>query len=377
MPILTSRSRIVAYKNCPYLGYLSYDWSPAGGLEPVSAALPLATGIALHEAVARILNKEDPEVVIHQEVSAFRGELSSRGGVLNEGEVDLSFLIDEQATLLEGTLRAWLTIRLPRLLAEYDLIAVERELNWPIAEDIIDQVRCDLLARRKADGLLFYVEWKSTSTGGDEWAKQWEHNTQLLANTLAVEEMLGERLDGVMIEGIVKGRRKRDDNPRSPFYGRRIHNSPLTYGYECALTGDVQSKYTAAKGWEKVASWQVRSSPAVWIRDAVSTEELEKLFAPVPPIRPREEHLRRWREQTIAEERDRAHRLQLVRTGDLPAHVAFPLNDEHCFRYWGHPCAFEPLCFTGAIAADPIGSGLYQLKKNHHSQWHPEEEPHI
>jgi hypothetical protein len=70
MPILTSRSRSVAYKNCPYLGYLSYDWSPAGGLEPVSAALPLATGIALHEAVARILNKEDPEVVIHQEVSA-------------------------------------------------------------------------------------------------------------------------------------------------------------------------------------------------------------------------------------------------------------------------------------------------------------------
>jgi hypothetical protein len=311
--------------------------------------------------------------VIREEVGKYKEALRTAGHVLNESDVDLSWLIEEQAVLLEGILRAWMIIRFPRLIAEYDLIAIERELNWPIAGDIIDQVRCDLLARRKSDGGLFYVEWKSTTTGGDEWAKQWEHNTQLLANTLAVEEMLGERLEGVLIEGLLKGRRKRDENAKSPFFGQKIQQSPLCYGYECALTGDVQSKYTTAKGWEKVASWKVRSSPAVWIRDAVSHEELEKLFAPVPPIRPRREHLVRWREQTIAEERERAHKLHLVRKGDLAPHVAFPLNDEHCFRYWGHPCAFERLCFTGAIGEDPIGSGLYQLKKNHHEAYAPEE----
>ena len=351
------------------LGYLSYDWSEEGGLEPVGTPLALANGIVFHEVVAGILNKRSLEEVLAEQLARYETELRSRAVILNEDPRHFEFILREQRTMLVGTIHAWMQIRYPRIIAEYDLVAIERELNWELAPGIIDQVRCDVLARRKSDGGLFYLEWKTTGSGGDEWAKQWEHNTQLLANTLAVEEMLGERVEGVIIEGIVKGRRKRDDNSRSPFYGRKIQQSPLCYGYQNALTGDLQGRYTSARGWEKVASWDVAPDVREWIRVALEWEDLEKLFAPVPPIRPRGEHLSRWREQTIAEERDRAHRLHLVRKGDMLPHVAFPLNDEHCFRYWGHPCAFEPLCFTGAIAADPLGSGLFRIKKSHHDPY--------
>lgn len=363
-PIVTSRSRIVAYDNCPRYGYLAYDWDGTG-LEASGLGLPLANGIAVHEILARILGKHNPEEVIQEELEKYRAAVRARG-VLNEDPDGISWLLAEQSALLEGTIRAWMQVRLPRLRAEYELVAVEKELNWPIAEDIIDQVRCDVLARRRSDGSLFYLEWKTAAAGHDEWAKQWEHNTQLLANTLAVEEMLGERVDGVLIEGLVKGSRQKDKNPRSPFYGRRIQQSPLCYGYRHEATGELQVAYTSARGWYRVASWQAVGSMQEWLRVAMDDEDVLKLFSPVPPIRPRPEHLERWRRQTIAKERDRQLRLELVRSGGLTLDEAFPMNDEHCFRYWGHPCVFEPLCFTGAIQRDPLGSGLYQRHASHH-----------
>lgn len=361
--IFTSRSRIVSYLNCERYGYLSYDWEGTG-LESVALGLPLANGIVVHDTVAPILLGESLDGVVHRELVKYREAVRMRG-VLNEPDVERNFLVQEQCAMLEGMIRAWFMVRYPRLKAEYDLIAVERELNWPLAEDIIDQVRCDVLARRKSDGGLFYIEWKTTSGGGDEWAKQWEHNTQVLANTLAVEEMLGERVEGVLIEGIAKGKRAMDTNPRSPFFERRVQQSPLCYGYEDVMTKELQVGYTAAKGWQKVASWQT-CSMTEWLEKAMDEADLFKLFSPVPPIRPRPDQLERWRRQTVHRERERQGKLEAVVAGKLSLDEAFPMNDEHCFRYWGHPCAFEPLCFGGRISEDPIGSGLYQARISHH-----------
>jgi hypothetical protein len=137
-------------------------------------------------------------------------------------------------------------------------VAIEKEMKWEMGGGVIDQIRCDLLARRRSDGGLFYFEWKTTTTGGDEWAKQWEHNTQLLLNTLAIEEVLGERCEGVIIEGLVKGRRKIDDSISSPFFGRKIQQSPLCYGWKNPTTGAYRSKYTSASGWYK-ASYSCRA----------------------------------------------------------------------------------------------------------------------
>lgn len=364
MTITTSRSRIVSYLNCARLGYLGYDWDGTG-LEPVSAALPLVNGIAIHDGLAQLLTNAPPDEVISKVCADYEAELRARG-VANEDPDGLAWLLAEQQTLIAGTLHAWLRVRLPALKADYDFLAVEKELLWPLdpGGQILDTVRCDVLARRKSDGGLFYVEWKTTASGGDEWAKQWEHNTQLLANTLAVEEMLHERVEGVLIEGLIKGRRAVDRSRYSPYYERRIQQSPLCYGYRHD-TGVLQAGYTAAKGWRKVATW-LECPIATWVADVMTVEECQALFAPCPPIRPRREHLDRWRRQTIAAERQRAHHLEIVKADPAALETFFPMNDEHCFRYWGHPCPMEPLCFGSEIAADPLGSGLYQRRVPHH-----------
>lgn len=360
--IITSRSRMVAYANCARLGYLQYDWEGTG-LQPAAASLPLANGIAIHEALARILIGENHDEVISKTLADYEKEVRSRG-ILNEDPDGLEFLISEQKCWIEGIIRAWMIVRYPALRAEYDFVAVEKELNWPVAPDIIDTVRCDLLARRKSDGALFYIEWKTTSIGGDEWIKQWEHNTQLLANTQAIEEMLGERVEGVIIEGIIKGKRSNDGARASRFFEMRIQQSRLCYGYHNETSGEYQGKYTSAKGWRKVAVWE-EMSVKDWVEQILDYEDLANMFCPVPPIRPNERHLQRWRAQTIAAERERSAKLEFVRKGGS-IDLAFPMNDEHCFRYWGSPCPFEPLCFREEIGNDPLDSGLYEIRVPHH-----------
>lgn len=361
--IKTSRSRIVAYANCPRYGLLAYDYAGDGmGLESVSASLPLVNGIVIHEVIAKILKGTDPEEALGEELEKYRAAVSARGVRLEEENTE--FLLKEQETMLRGTVYAWLEVRYPLLMAEYEIVTVEKEMLWEMGEGVADQIRLDLLARRRRDGGLFYIEWKTTTTGGEDWAKQWEHNTQLLLNTLAVEEILGERCEGVIIEGLVKGRRKIDDSFSSPFNGHKIQQSPLCYGFKNSTTGAYRSKYTSASGWFKVATWNEMPVKR-WVAEVMEAEEKRKLFAPVPAISPNRKHLTRARKQVIAVEQERAAKLHFVRNGG-DVDKAFPMNDDHCFRYWGHPCEFEKLCFTDEVASDPIGSGLYQLKESHH-----------
>ena len=362
--ITTSRSRFVSYMNCPRYGLLAYDFFEDGvGLESVPASLPLVNGLLIHDVIARILMGMDPEEALERELVGYRESVAGRGVRLEDE--DTAFLLKEQETLLRGTVYAWLEVRYPVIMKEYEIVTVEKEMAWEMGGGVVDQIRLDLLARRREDGGLFYIEWKTTTTGGEEWAKQWEHNTQLLLNTLAIEEILGERCEGVVIEGLVKGRRKIETSLSSPFFNRRIQQSPLCYGWRNPTTSAYRSKYISSSGWYKVATWE-EMGVKKWVEEVMEVEEKRMVFAPVPPIRPNRKQLTRARKQVIAVEQERAEKLRLVRAGgDIDQ--AFPMNDDHCFRYWGHPCEFEPLCFKEEVAVDPIGSGLYRRKESHHA----------
>jgi hypothetical protein len=368
MNIITSRSRSEAFANCPRLGYLGYEWGGCG-LESVQVELPLANGIAVHEILAQILGGTPPNEAISKALANYEADARSRG-VANEDPEGLEALIQEQARMIEGTVWAWVETRLPRLAEEFEFTLIEKELTWPASRgcegpEVLVQIRCDLLARQRASGGLYYVEFKTASSGGDEWVKQWEHNNQLLSNTLAIEETLHERCEGVIIEGILKGSRSVDKAQSSPFCGRRIQQSKVCYGWRHAGSGDYRTAWTAAKGWVKVASWEEMPARR-WVTEVMSEEDRAGLFVSVPPIRPNPRQLERFRRQLVARERRIAVDLAFVRCGGATLDEAFPMHDGHCFRYWGHPCAFEPLCFREEIENDPLGSGWYQRRTAHH-----------
>lgn len=348
--IHTSRSDMVAMRNCPRLRLLS-SHSHGGGLEPIVKSIPLLMGQAVHTAIAAIWEGKSPE----EALLAGKGEL--------EGIPPAR--MDEQLALYEGLFWAWIRVRYPLLIAEFEPVAIEKELVWKMGEKqgvtVYDHIRCDAFLRRRADGGLFYWEIKTSADPGDEWVKSWEHNSQLLINTLAIEELLGERVQGVIIEGLAKGRYATEKMRTSPWYGQKIQQSPLCYLY-VSPTGELSPSWQ--KNWRKGQAWKILPAKKI-VYDILSPAECEALFVPVPPIRPDSEALQRHREQCLWQESDVALGLEACKEDPSNVDRYFPLNDDHCYRYWGHPCQFETLCFNRSVSENPLGAG-FRPRTHHH-----------
>lgn len=363
MPTLTDRSRMAAMFDCPRLRWNRYH-AEGTGLTAKSEKLALVAGNWLHQGIESLFGGEGIDRAI--EVA------HDRWWELVESCQDTPHFVPEQRALLEGLLRCWAIERLPKIREEFDLVLAEQELIWPMAPDIHDMLRVDALLRRRSGGGLYYLEVKSTSTGGDRWAASWQRHSQLLANVQAIEETLGERCEGVMIEGIVKGRRAKDRDSRSPMFEEKVQQSPLCYMWINEATGEESAEYQRAKDWRKVPTWE-HLPIAEWV-SKLSPEVRAKQFSPVPPITPQRAQLVRFRRQAVAQERLVAQAIEWLGSEEARdperrefiMDTCFPLNDNHCRRFLDYPCEFEALCFTPEIEADPLGSGLYERRVPHH-----------
>jgi hypothetical protein len=340
--------------------YPDEDGQPRG-LERVEPSIPQLNGTFVHQALELILTGTSLEEAL---------DLARGAYLLGIERTDSNeFFVKEQLFLLECLVRAWVKVRLPVILAEYEVVSVEEELRWPMDSQIIDMVKCDVILRRRSDGLLFILEFKTTSSAREDWALQWECNTQVLLNTVAVQEMAGEPVGGMLIEGIIKGPHRRETAKRSAFVGMKIQHSPLCYGY-MSPGGDIYSDYHY--GWDKVALWD-HTTPKAWV-DHFSMEELDTLFfRPVGPIKPKPQDLMSVRRQVVAQEKKVARDVEKVLGKIIPLEPLpneldeeFPKNYSHCLRYFGYPCSYMDLCYTGAVAEDPVGSGKYRWRRPHH-----------
>jgi hypothetical protein len=373
--IYVSRSAIVARKNCPRLRFLRYHAPMLRGQQNLGyqrrkAALPLLNGIQIHESLAQILlNGADVlEDVIRTQRKTYEENAWSRG-IQNIEEEDFDFLVKEQQALLEGLIRGWTIVRLPMLLEEYRVLSVEQSFPYEIVPGLIQQVRLDGVLERRDDDAVMVQEFKTVSHPGYSWANSWHRNTQMLANTQALEQNLERRVEGVIIEGLVKGTRRNDTAVSSKFFGKRIQNSPFCYGYSNGH--DFQTEYTSRKGWHKIASWE-HMPMKQWVEDVMDPNLLQEQFIVQPPIKPVPRHMDRWRRQTVAEELEFAQRLEEYEALDTDDEreqmldVLFPQNEEHCNKYGEGSCEMDEICWTEGIAEDPIGSGLYEEREPHH-----------
>lgn len=379
---LTDRSRIAAYRDCPRLRYLTYHFA-GKGLQRTTLGLPLVNGDFVHLALARLLVGEDLDVVLAELSTKYRAAVLERGLA---GEANVHGLIAEQLCLLEGLVRAWAQVRLPLILAEYLVVDVEREFEFTIAPGIVIMIRLDAVLRRKSDGLLFIKDYKTTTAIYDaDWGKKFEHDSQMLCYILAAESIFNEPIGGMLMEGLLKGKRAVDKGKTSAYYGQTIQQSPLCYAYRQRerVTGQYVYDHSWSKAAEKAPIWEMPGGVRAWLADW-SPLDLADLFVVAPAIRPARRDLERYRRQVIYQEQQlqftvmSAEALRAKAASDqgtaadwtayeenLDHH--FPQNHNQCFRYFGYPCAMERLCFTEGIEDDPIGSGFYQTRIPHHA----------
>lgn len=298
------------------------------------------------------------------------------------------FLVAEQLCLLEGLVRAWNAVRLPALRREYDVVDVEKEIAWDVTPDIRLMVRMDAVLRRKVDGLLFVKDYKTVSAIYDDFGKKFEHDSQLLCYTLAAEAIYGEPIGGLLMEGVIKGKRAKDRASYSPYRDEIIQQSALCYAFK-SPTKDGFPLYERSwsRGAEKIPVWEMPGGIERWLATEWSPLDMQELFVTPLAIKPMRRDLERWQRQTIAQElriqQDVAeaeglfNALLTCTDDDETAEKIwdqyqrvldslFPQNHNHCFRYFGYPCAMERLCFTEAVENDPLNSGFYETRIPHH-----------
>lgn len=374
---------MAAYGDCRRLRYLTYHYA-GKGISRTTASLPLINGDFVHKALACLIQGQDLDTVLDALSNEYRADMLGR---TVHGELDLDFLINEQLTLLEGLVRAWHRVRLTPLLAEYDVVDVEREVEWELAPGITVMLRMDVVLRRKRDRLLFVKDFKTLGVLRDDWAKKFEHDTQLLCYTLAAEAIYHEPIGGLLMEALIKGRRATEKAITSPFHGLKIQQSTLCYAYRQRVAKGADL-FVYEKAWsrgaEKVPVWELPGGIEHWLATEWSDLDCGELFVSLPAIKPIRRDQERWLAQMAYQEHTIEGDVEMVESLRLAfeeeqndetwenyqdaLNELFPQNHNHCFRYsFNHPCPNEQFCFTEAVEADPLGSGLYQVRVPHHA----------
>lgn len=429
-PILTSNSAYSAFQDCPrkrWLGYEAPNTAGTRGWERRSLSLPLATGgwchkvvqgfftIALADVSDGVLRRSDfdwlvegqlgpsrPAEVISAALAGYRSEALERGldlGLQMDGSVAeeavVERVIEEQGAILEAFGWAFLRVRLPRLLEEYELVDVEREEVSLLSADVGLQGRCDAVLRRRSDQRLFIYNLKTSSNPSDKrWQDHWQVDQQLMTETLAVERRLGERVYGVIIDGFDKGQRVRMDfcsfkeRPKDGVAWYEGQRSRLIYGYKCEET--VPGRPTlydyegnTRKGWEKFAVWRedfrVQATTAEdwgkrftpvqhWI-EWLPQEQVEAAFVTLPPIMREDRKVQRkvnqmvHTEQRIRSARDSYDAATSNKSREEHLDVFFPTNE--------HSCHYPSKCWAYAIChedANPAEDDRFVPRKPNHPQ---------
>lgn len=247
--VATDRSRIETAQRCKRLRWLEYH---EGGTGIVSAkkALPLAVGGAVHVGLATLVGDGQAALDANGRLEAagkaaevqwrqieeraveaaltdfaqFKSALDVGTEVTVPATVDASakvespvpsayddYLYAEQASLVEAMTRAYARRRLRPLLEEFEVLEVEREGAWTLAERSLDGdgkwiegtegyepmslmflSRPDALLRHRGDGHLEILSYKTTGAWDVRKARDAEHDMQGLSEGIEVERRLAE-----------------------------------------------------------------------------------------------------------------------------------------------------------------------------------------
>jgi len=395
---LTDRSRYeTGTGRCPRQRYLTYHAGPTGyGYVRKGESLPLATGTYTHTAAAHLcahLRDHDQlplESVVRESIrlatTLYESTIEARGfrGLLASESTDA--VLGEQVSLITGMIWAFRMVILPWLHQEFRVLEVENETIFPLTDQIGLMQRLDILAEKRLNRNLAYMDLKTTGRPADQWAEEWETKPQLALGTLGIpERYLGREVSELYVIGFNKGYRKKDSDDQirqgSPFcYGyRRPANPPLAEeawlpSYEW-IDDQGQTK-RAGREYRKAPSVEYPGGGEAWVRQLPDSVLRKQVFL-VGPLNVQEIQLACLHRQIVGEEEKWTRLLwELYEIGQQ-----YPWDSEHfqaqldrlvpcswnCRPFGArHQCEMVSVCFRNSGWQDPIGSGLYAARKPHH-----------
>lgn len=350
---LYSKSSVGVDQTCKRKLYFNYEL--LGGIQAKTTSLELFIGIALHDGLAAIAEGVDIDAIGQTAFAQVYKPLVEAATNPETGEIqpeDVEYA-KEQATLVEGLLRGFYKHIWPRLMLEYKVYLIEKPMVY-LHDDLGMMVKADLVLQSLADGTLWYLEYKSTSSKREEWVKSWETNVQLHSSIYAIEQSEGIEVTGVIVQGLYKGYES---------YGKL--SSPMCYAYKKAgnppfTQSQVAYKYIA--GWRRTPTWDLEGGVKAWV-EGMPDEVLADQFPQTPPIFVNKDLIDAFFRQQALRQHQIVDATSFLKDGiDNPEQnqqildSTFPQNFEACTPSWGRfDCQYKLLCHGGV--EDPLMHG--------------------
>lgn len=424
LPILTSRSAIESWEKCNRKRFWQFEYSGIG-LEPAGdrgLKLDARMGQAVHDGVEfGLKHHREDYVTVSTELAAMAAGFGAgrlMAGIQTDGIVvgnlpeQLRNDVYESVNIVTGLVYAWLRLRLPYMLSEGEIIAVEQEMavDFRVGDEVVRlMTRPDILWRRRSDGAIFIRNLKTVRDPGTIWREQWALDQQTLTEPLAVDAWIEREASnatpqqpcaGVIIDGLTTGAVL--DYPKGS--GKYYHNTPLLYAwhragdaphtpdewyarYEWSCTGEHKmgnghrcpgGRSHKLSGVHKESVTKYPGGVIAWVEHLLETDRalVEDQIIELPPIIRSPYAIERWKRQVLPREVDIRKRSEYVNdyhdnepysgAFDEALDANFPMHTAsgNCLRP-GRCFAFD-LCH-GSAAASPLESG-FQLRTPHHEE---------
>jgi hypothetical protein len=352
--IVYDRSRVTTDWQCPRKRYLNYEYL-GKGLVPNHTHLELYLGTAVHDGLAAIARGVPVDLL------ADTARLQVETGLTGDG-LEAEFA-KEQAALVEGMLRGFNRYAWPRLTTQYPKILwVEEEMLYH-HDGLTFMARPDLVVE-DAQGDIWYLEYKTTSSKQDGWINSWDTAVQLHSSIRAIEETKKVKVTGVIVQGLYKGYAS---------YGKQ--NSPFCYCYKKAGNppfSQDQHLYEYKPGFKRTPTWEMAAGVAGWVGqmpDALLADQ----FPQTPPIFVKDSMIDAFFAQRNVREREIEMATTLLEMidqnpgdpsdKDAVLNTAFPQRFDQCNPGWGKPCAYRLLCHSHVD--DPLQHGFTEREPHH------------
>lgn len=364
--IVIDRSRYESSFRCPREYFWSYVYS-GRGISPHGRQVYFAVGETVHVGVQSSMLQMSWDDTKEK----MRGVWDAHTHIADGSSPIMEETRDEQWDLCVGLVYCWRLNRLEQFLSEYAVYngMVEQEMVTTIYEspDYVVKLmsRPDVIVSRHSDNKLLLWELKTVGMVTQQWIKRWTHALQLLLQVYATQRHLISKGDeqevvGIVVEGLVKGTRKRDS------VGIKRQQSPLIYGYVKRGDGFIikdQYSYVWKKGWDRLLISTCGIGVEEWI-DGLSETTRQESTAVVPPLLASQQDMETVIKQ-VAHRAIALYQAQALATGGvMSVDEVFPQNFAACHEY--DDCAFLDACFTPAVNVDPIESGLYEPRSPNH-----------
>ncbi len=402
------RSRLAAYQSCPRKRYWEYEHLGTG-ISPKAHSVPLLTGIALHEVMAKVASGFGVEDALAEALAA-HGEAIAERGLDIDGNADVIMVVTEQRAIIEGLARAWVRARKPLFDAEYEVVLlpdvepqggppnqqgpyIEREDIATLAPGVELMVRADLVVRRRLDGALGIIDFKSFGYVPSDWEAVWDHSTPRLSQVLGVEARMGEKVEFVCVEGMYKGYKiskgKEKGLLQSPLICGYMNDDKDKFEWDSELaSGCANCGHRAHKGkgcteqfcqcrnhsyWNKFRVWN-EMGVAEWVEKCLPEAACAAQFVTTTPLVRDQGRLDSWVRQAVsietgvARDRDTVNQFKFG-SGEWVAALdqCFPQHFGHCHAFNGSPCPFVKVCFESMPDQEPLETGSYVARRPHHS----------